>query len=63
MIVLNRELIQEVNSYIDSNHQTFSDLGDRFFDVFGYDKKKNNISTQIRNLQQITCSSTRFADI
>ena len=63
MIVLNRELIQEVDGYIETNRNTFSDLGDCFFDVFSYDKEKNNISTQIRNLQQITCSATRFADV
>ena len=63
MIVLNSNLIQEVDRYIDENHQTFSELGKRFFEVFGYDKRNDRISTQIRNLQQITCSATRFADI
>ncbi len=63
MIVLNSKLIQEVDRYIDENHETFSQLGGRFFEVFGYDKGNNRISTQIRNLQQITCSATRFADI
>ncbi len=63
MIVLNNELIQESDTYIDENHDTFSELGERFFTTFGYDKKNNRISTQVRNLQQITCSATRFADI
>lgn len=63
MIVLNSKLIQEVDRYIDENHETFSELGDRFFEVFSYDKRNDRISTQIRNLQQITCSATRFADI
>ena len=63
MIVLNNELIQETDRYIDSNHKTFSQLGKCFFEVFGYDKKNNRVSTQVRNLQQITCSATRFADI
>lgn len=63
MIVLNSKLIQEVDLYIDENHKIFSELGERFFKVFGYDKGGNHISTQIRNLQQITCSATRFADI
>ena len=61
MTVLNSKLIQEVDRYIDENHETFSELGDRFFEVFGY--KNDRINTQIRNLQQITCSATRFADI
>ena len=63
MIVLNSKLIQQVDLYIDENHKMFSELGNLFFDVFGYDKRNDRISTQIRNLQQITCSATRFADI
>ena len=57
MTVLNNELIQAANCYIDENHEDFSELGKRFFDVFSYNK------AQVRNLQQITCSATRFADI
>ena len=65
MIFLKRELIQESDSYIDDddNHKKFSQLGERFFDAFEYDTEADNISTQVRNLQQITCSATRFADI
>ncbi len=63
MNTLSNKLIQEVDSYIDNKHKTFPELGDRFFDVFRYDKEKNTIRAQIRNLQQITCSATRFADI
>ena len=58
MIVLSNELIRRADRYIDENHETFSCLGQAFFDTFGDDRK-----TQIRNLQQITCSATRFADI
>ena len=63
MIALKNELIQAANCYIDENHKDFSELGKRFFDVFSYNKSNDNISTQVRNLQQITCSATRFADI
>ena len=63
MIALSNKLIQEVDSYIDNKHKTFSELGNRFFEEFGYDKEKNTIRAQVRNLQQITCSATRFADI
>ena len=63
MIALSNKLIQEVDSYIDNKHKTFSELGDRFFLEFGYDKRNSRISTQIRNLQQISCSATCFADI
>ena len=63
MIVLNDKLIQEVNLYVEDNHQTFSELGKRFFEEFGYDKERNNIRAQIRNLENITCSAMRFTDI
>ena len=63
MTVLNSKLIQEVDLYIDENHKMFSELGEHFFEVFDYDRRSNHISAQIRNLQQITCSATRFADI
>ena len=65
MSVLDNELIQKVDHYIDNdnNRAVFAELGDCFFDVFGYNREKNTINTQVRNLQQITCSATRFADI
>ena len=63
MIVLNDKLIQEANRYIEDKHQTFSELGGRFFDIFGYDKDNNRIRAQIRNLENITCSAMRFTDI
>lgn len=63
MNVLNGDLIRQADSYIDDdeNHRMFSALGGRFFDQFGSDRGK--ISTQVRNLQRIACSATRFADI
>lgn len=63
MIVLSNKLIQKSDCYIDENHPKFSELGERFFSEFSYDKRNNRISTQVRNLQQITCSATRFTDI
>lgn len=63
MIVLNEKLIRAADLYIEVNHQTFLELGKRFFEKFGYDDQKNIIRAQIRNLENITCSATRFADI
>ena len=63
MNTLSDKLIQKVDSYIDNKHENFSELGNRFFQEFSYDKRNNRISSQIRNLQQITCSTSRFADI
>jgi len=61
--VLNGDLIRRADSYIDEdkNHRVFSALGERFFDQFRSDRGR--ISTQVRNLQRIACSATRFADI
>ena len=63
MLVLDRRLINKADRYIDENHEAFSKLGKRFFEKFSYDKEKNRVSTQVRNLQQTTCSATRFADV
>lgn len=63
MIVLNEKLIREADLYIEVKRQTFLELGKRFFEKFGYDDKKNTIRSQIRNLENITCSATRFTDI
>ena len=54
MNVLSMELIRAVDRCIDERHDQFADLGRRFFD---------QSSTQVRNLQQIACSATRFADV
>ena len=61
MHALKMELIQAADRYVDEWHDQFADLGRRFFEQFGSNGKK--VSTQVRNLQQITCSATRFADI
>ena len=61
MHVLNTALIGKVDCYLDENHEKFTSLGGQFFKIFDSDKGK--ISTQVRNLQQIACSATRFADI
>lgn len=63
MIVLNEKLIREADLYIEVNRQPFLELGKRFFEKFGYDEEKNTIRAQIRNLENITCSAVRFADI
>ena len=61
MHVLKMELIQAADRCVDERHDKFTSLGQRFFEQFGSDRGK--VSTQVRNLQQITCSATRFADI
>ena len=63
MHVLNTTLIRQADCYLDDDDRrdTFVGLGNDLFDRFGSDKGK--ISAQVRNLQQIACSATRFADI
>lgn len=63
MKILNRDLARLADRYIDDSHEDFAELGQRFFQEFGYDHKANRVSTQVRNLQQITRSARRFADI
>lgn len=59
MPTLNADLIAKADRYIDDHHENFAKLGARLFDQFGSDKGK----TQMRNLQQVACSATRFADV
>ena len=61
MHVLNTTLIRQADCYLDDDdrRETFVGLGNDLFDSFGSDRGK----TQVRNLQQIACSATRFADI
>lgn len=54
---LSTDLIAAADRYVDEHHEEFSALGKSFFEHFRTDK------TQVRNLQQIACSVTRFADI
>lgn len=63
MTVLAHQTVREVDQYLDEHHEEFTKLGQKLFEVFKYDKDKNRISSQIRNLQQVACSATRFADI
>ena len=64
MDTLNRELARQADRYIDDSHENFAELGQRFFEEFGYDHKANRgVSTQVRNLQQIALSARRFVDI
>ena len=63
MATLTIEQIRKADSYIDEHHGKFTQLGQELFGTFQYEKDKNQLSTQIRNLQQIACSARRFADI
>ncbi|GIW92212.1 MAG: hypothetical protein KatS3mg110_0253 [Pirellulaceae bacterium] len=63
MATLTHEMIRNVDEFIDTNHDRFSRLGDQLFEAFRYDPQKGRVATQIRNLQQIVCAATRFADI
>lgn len=60
MHVLSTELIEAADRCVDERHDQFAGLGRRFFEQFGSDRGK---VTQVRNLQQIACSATRFADV
>jgi hypothetical protein len=61
---LTPELVNEADSFLDSDklQQAANQLGERLFDTFGADKE-GRISSQVRNLQQMATSATRFADV
>lgn len=62
--ILTPELLQAANTFLDTDqqHQAAERLGRRLFETFGVDKE-GRVSSQVRNLQQISVSATRFADI
>lgn len=62
--ILSAELVQQADSFLDMDeqHKAFEQLGQKLFHAFGTDKE-GRISTQVRNLQQMAVSATRFADI
>lgn len=61
---LTPELIQKADSFLDTDrqHQAAIRLGERMYAVFTQQSKERGMA-QIRNLQQIAVSATRFADI
>jgi hypothetical protein len=60
---LSTDLIRKADAYLDGEaHDTFAALGSTFYQVFGADPE-GRINTQIRNLQQVVVSATRFGDI
>ncbi len=63
MDTLNRELVRLADRYIDDSHEDFAELGQRFFEAFGYDRNAGHASAQVLNLQQIALSARRFVDI
>jgi hypothetical protein len=58
---LSNEQNQETELYLDAHRQEFRELGRSYYRAFGH--RKGDISSQIRNLQQITCSATRLSDV
>jgi hypothetical protein len=62
--VLTPELLQAADSFLDTDeqHEAARQLGWRLFETFGADKE-GRVSTQVRNLQQMAVSATRFADV
>lgn len=57
----NPTLATQADLYLDECHHEFLRLGDRLIEVFP--PQGDRISTQVRNLQQIVTTSTRFSDI
>jgi hypothetical protein len=56
--------IADIDGYLDERHAEHEELGRQLFAVFHTDKQgKDNVSTQVRNLQQVAVSATRLADV
>jgi hypothetical protein len=65
--VLTLQLLHEADSFLDTEkqHQDATNLGEKLFQAFsrGDKEKEGKISSQVRNLQQVAMSATRFADV
>lgn len=61
---LTPELLQQADSFLDTDqqHQAATQLGQQMYETFRSDME-GRVSSQIRNLQQIVVSATRFVDI
>lgn len=63
--ILSPDLISKADAFLDNENQHSSAvrLGEELYATFPPDEKTGRISTQIRNLEQIVVSATRFCDI
>src|SRR4051812_11700685 len=59
---LKLETLAEIDVRLEALYEDFEKLGQQFHDVFDADRQKM-ISAQVRNLQQVVVSATRFGDI
>jgi hypothetical protein len=58
---VNPSLAHQADLYLDTHHESFVRLGDRLFDEFR--PSGGQISSQVRSLQQVATSATRFVDV
>jgi hypothetical protein len=63
-VAISAHLIERADDFLDQEQQREKtrNMGKQLFEHFGADKE-GRVSTQVRNLQQIVVSATRFADI
>jgi hypothetical protein len=61
---LTATVLHKADEFLDTEkqHDAATELGKLFFATFGAEKE-GRISTQVRNLQQMAVTATRFADI
>jgi hypothetical protein len=57
----NLSLVIRADLYLDEHHGDFVGLGDRLFEAFA--PVGDRISSQVRSLQQVATSATRFSDV
>jgi len=58
---VNSSLALQADLYLDTNHESFAKLGDRLFEEFK--PSEDSKRSQVRNLEQIATSATRFVDV
>jgi len=60
--VLEPTTLNAIAAYLDGRTRDFQQLGQEFWAVFGAGDN-DRISSQVRNLQQVAVSATRFGDV
>jgi hypothetical protein len=61
-MTLNANETQQIEEYLDRHHELFEKLGRQFFQAFERERS-GQVSSQVRNLQQVAVSAPRFTDI
>lgn len=56
---MNPGILKKIDNFLEGYYEKGEETGNNLFGAFGNERKK----TQVRNIENIACSTTRFSDI